>query len=634
MSIGRYCLLLGLLLCVCAGALRAEDAQLTVTTDIDVQDNGALRVKETIALPGGTDGATMLYRDLPAVVRGRFGLRRPLAITLDSATLNDQPQSVKMRRVGAYQRVTLAGSSDAAATLVLRYRVDGAMEHDGLRDRISWTVSGTGLPAPVGRLEVNVTLPEAVPSKDARPMARITAVHPVWSSQNSLTPATRVTLERRNSGLFHVAPNRALAADEQMTVSLLVPPGKITFPTSPLSRIIPLNPTLTWGSLAVGLLAIGYLGISLSVGRRPRPKSVQPVKIPPEELTPALARYLWRKTFDHHVTIAALLDLAVSGFVTLHKNGDIYSVRRRDGQDRHRRDLFSTTQTLPDGTSVSRQMPQEERVIMMQVLRGGPAFSLEAGNGLGVRDTEQALDTVLQQRLAELLDTNRRVLVLGLWVSLALVLAVAVVDLLDGSWQESGLSLLGLLLATGGLYGLSTIGLTVWRQALNEPVDQLRHLFVALLISLLLLAGGAAGVLLLWNSTLLLLGLVAAMGVLHLVFARFLPAYTAKGRRYLAQIEGLRLFLRQGRAGKESRLTLDDFARLLPYAVALEVAGPWAAHFTRQAQDAGAWHPAWITTTDPNPPGLSETVHLCARRLPDAISHAAACAAGGIENPI
>ncbi len=84
----------------------------------------------------------------------------------------------------------------------------------------------------------------------------------------------------------------------------------------------------------------------------------------------------------------------------------------------------------------------------------------------------------------------------------------------------------------------------------------------------------------------LFLGAVAAaMVALLLVFWRLLPAYSVEGRKLQDAIEGLKQYLGVAEADELRRMkappqTGEEFARLLPYAVALDVEKTWVDRFT------------------------------------------------------
>jgi uncharacterized membrane protein YgcG len=80
---------------------------------------------------------------------------------------------------------------------------------------------------------------------------------------------------------------------------------------------------------------------------------------------------------------------------------------------------------------------------------------------------------------------------------------------------------------------------------------------------------------------LMLFALAAIVALTLLVFARLMPAYTLEGRRVKDHIEGLRQYLSVAERDDLVRmqapaLTPEEFARMLPYALALGVERTWA----------------------------------------------------------
>jgi uncharacterized membrane protein len=84
--------------------------------------------------------------------------------------------------------------------------------------------------------------------------------------------------------------------------------------------------------------------------------------------------------------------------------------------------------------------------------------------------------------------------------------------------------------------------------------------------------------------TAVLVVLVGAMALTLLLFWRRLPAYSVPGRKLQDHIEGLRQYLVVAEADALRRMkappqTAGEFARFLPYAVALGVEKTWAERF-------------------------------------------------------
>jgi hypothetical protein len=98
-----------------------------------------------------------------------------------------------------------------------------------------------------------------------------------------------------------------------------------------------------------------------------------------------------------------------------------------------------------------------------------------------------------------------------------------------------------------------------------------------------------------------LFSVAGAMVLLLLFFGRIMPAYSVVGRKLEDHIDGLKLYMSVAEADELRRMkappqTAEEFARLFPYAVALEVEKTWADRFTKMlglaavAAAAGAYY--------------------------------------------
>lgn len=89
-----------------------------------------------------------------------------------------------------------------------------------------------------------------------------------------------------------------------------------------------------------------------------------------------------------------------------------------------------------------------------------------------------------------------------------------------------------------------------------------------------------------WETPIFAAGaIVLAMVGAVIAFWRWMPAYSAEGRRLMDQIDGLRQYLGVAEKDDLARMkappqTKEEFAKLLPYAVALDVEKTWADRFT------------------------------------------------------
>jgi uncharacterized membrane protein YgcG len=129
--------------------------------------------------------------------------------------------------------------------------------------------------------------------------------------------------------------------------------------------------------------------------------------------------------------------------------------------------------------------------------------------------------------------------------------------------------------------------------AQKELSDALEHHYADVLFKRnrtpLVLAGlGAmatvAGAIVLRSSVPVVIATAIVLGASLLLFAYLLPAYTQQGRRLKDEIDGLRLYLGVAEGDalarlQNPRLTPEEFAGKLPYALALGVEKTWADRF-------------------------------------------------------
>jgi len=95
-----------------------------------------------------------------------------------------------------------------------------------------------------------------------------------------------------------------------------------------------------------------------------------------------------------------------------------------------------------------------------------------------------------------------------------------------------------------------------------------------------------AAMIVLEAPVLFIVAVAISMVVSLVLFSRWLPAYSVQGRKIQDAIEGLRQYLSVAEADDLARMkappqTAEEFARLLPYALALEVEKTWADRFAR-----------------------------------------------------
>ncbi len=274
------------------------DAELLVRRD------GSLLVTErlSVVFEGSWNG---LVRTLPVEYPGPGGFNYHLQVGVLGAE-DEQGRALRteLRRRGSELevRIWVPGATDARRTVTLRYRVANALRFFERYDELYWNVSGGELEA-VQNASARVFLPPAVRG------LRVNAWEGAFGSREvaGTDTAGGNYVEARNE--------RPLGLREGLTVDVAWDPGVVARPTALTRALLFLRGN--WG-LGLPLLALAVLyPLWYRRGRDPRRRPIAPRYEPPAGMDAAAAGTLLDNKPDLRDITAALVDLAVRGFLTI-----------------------------------------------------------------------------------------------------------------------------------------------------------------------------------------------------------------------------------------------------------------------------------------------------------------------------
>jgi hypothetical protein len=308
------------------------------------------------------------------------------------------------------------------------------------------------------------------------------------------------------------------------------------------------------------------------VGRDPAGGAIIARYRPPEGISPAAARFVWRMGFDNRVFSAALVSAAVKGRLAIEDAGGTFVVHS-------------------ENKVVSSLSPGERRMVN-RLLGGRDHIDLKQKNHKKVRKARKALKTFLvgEYETAFFL-TNRGWFLGGLGVIALTLLAVALVS---GVFPIVAFMSVWLTIWTFGCYALVRQVVASLRAGLAGSKTSLASGMVLGLFSLPFLGGEIMGIgMLAQNVGYLATAVLVVEGLVAAGFYHWLHAPTRAGRRLMDEIEGFRHYLE---IAEQPRLeafhppeeTPALFEKFLPYALALEVENAWCARFAGQVGLAGA----------------------------------------------
>jgi uncharacterized membrane protein YgcG len=549
---------------------RFQEEQITrFRSDITLLDDSSLQVTETISVvAAGRQIRHGIYRDFPTSYADLLNNRYVVGFRMLSATFDSAPEAFRVEDSSNGKRIYLGDAnlfvSNGPHTYTITYTTDRQLGFFKDHDELFWNVTGLGWGFPIQQASAVVHLPPAIPAGQVQ-LSGYTG--PQGSRQSQLTTSSQ-------DSAFQFVTTRGLAPREGLTILLTWPKGYIAEPT--------FSQKVTFffhDNRGVLLLIGGFLMVLVyyvfawsAVGRDPEKGVVMALYEPPAHLSPAAMRYLQRMGFDNKTFSAAILDMAVRGFLTIKEQAGSYT-------------LYTTGQ--PDAV-----LSEDERMIAASLFDGRNQIWLHNENHKPIRASMKGLkDYLASTEQKTYFVTNSRYLIVP--IALSLLLAVWYLAVL-GSPKIPLFGFLSLWLSIWSLavYGLLMNAVKNWQAVLHPSSSMLGE---AAGIGKAILATAQAipfslfelvAFWFLWKATSFpFVVYVFTCGAVHVFFFHLMKAPTFSGRRLMDQVEGFKMFLGAVDGDRLNRATPPQqtpavFERFLPYALALDVEQDWAEKFS------------------------------------------------------
>jgi uncharacterized membrane protein YgcG len=611
MKVGRAALLCLLLSAFVSAAAGSDDREriLSFHSDVIVHPDASMAVEETIrVLSRGRQIRHGIYRDFPTRYRDRLGNHYSVGFVVTRVLRDGRPEPYHIEDISDGKRVYIGRSDTFVSTgehvYALAYRTRRQLGFFADHDELYWNVTGNGWIFPIDSASATVLLP-------GEAGRHLLSAEAYTGPQGARGNAYQSSVGPDGAVSFRTtAP---LGARQGLTIAVSWPKGFVTQPSldSEVRDYLQDNPTIVAASLGVGIVLCYYFFVWVLVGRDPKPGTVIPLYHPPDGLSPAAVRYLVKMGYDDKLLAAAVIDMAVKGYVTIGKPDSVYEIKRANGDK-------------------SALAPEEARVAGA-LLAGSSHIRLENSNHKTIQAAILALKNSLSLQHERIhFVTNRRYLLPGLTLSVMLLLygALPAKDLLGvvfiSIWLTVWTIAVAALLVQAGQR---------WREALWQRSGRALHVFSALTASLITIpfaAGEAFGLYAFAAMTTpAIVAMLLVLAGLNLLFHYLLKAPTRAGRQILDRIEGFRMFLA---VAEKDRLNLQNppertpelFEQYLPYALALDVEQEWSEQFAEVLAQAGkagvAYSPTWYSGSDWNAMGGAQLASSLGGDLSSAIS--------------
>ena len=582
-------------------------------SSIQVDRGGIMTVTEDITVNVENVNITHgIYRDFPTTYKDRDGNMvkvgfRVFDIYLDGVAVaykvTNQQNGVRIR-IGDADTIVPRGSHTYSITYETTEQLGFFEDHDELY----WNVTGNGWKFPIEKASASVSLPEGTPLQNI-----------IWFT------GRMGSKEKAGTGAFdgnraEFSTTRILLPGEGFTIAAAWPKGYV-IPDENYYKAMNRGRYMTLVGRYVPILAIilvlaYYLTVWFLHGKDLRPGRIIPLFYPPEKVNPATASFLVNQGYVDEAFTSTVIDLAVRGYMVIEELGSAFSYYNEGTfANGHLGSLKRFRSRITDKTYILKRTEKGEGLNMIEgsflslLFPYGNTLVINQSSREALREAKKFLVSDLKGYCLPLVKKNIPYVVTG----------IALTILIMGG--------AGLFLANSGgniaAFGFMTAWLSMWTvgvsalvygvyKALREGFQKnkgsaiFRGIFMGA-FSIPFIFGQVAGMGIMARSTSIYfaLAMIAAL-VLNVLFARWMKNYTPIGRAIMDKLNGFEMYLRTAERERIKRFaqvdmpedTPEQFEKMLPYAIALNVEKQWAERFSH-VLEVSNYQPGWYVGPGP-----------------------------------
>lgn len=318
----------GLLLLLLPLFAAADERILSFHSDIVVMQDGWIEVTETIQVR--VEGRRIrrgIYRDFPTDYRDKLGNEYVVDFQPLAVLRNDRPENLRAQKDRNGVRIYF-GRSDyfldhGIHTYQFRYRASRMLGFFEDHDELYWNVTGFDWAFPIDKASAAVRLTFDVPANDIS----ITAYTGPYGSRDQ---DYKAFVDADSISQF--TANSPLGALNGLTIVAMWPKGYVVEPgwarrAGWLLRDN-LNLLIVLAGFA-GMLAY-YIPVWKRYGKDPEEGVLVTRYVPPGGFSPASLRYIRQMYYDNEVMTAAVVNLAVKGYLRINDLGSEHTLFKLD----------------------------------------------------------------------------------------------------------------------------------------------------------------------------------------------------------------------------------------------------------------------------------------------------------------
>jgi uncharacterized membrane protein YgcG len=587
-------------------------------SDIAVNADASMTVRETIRVRSEGRGIKHgIYRDFPTRYKDRFGNRYVVGFEVTEVLRNNMQEPYQINDIADGKRIYIGDKEKLIPpgeyTYTIVYTTNRQIGFFEDHDELYWNVTGNEWEFPIEHASATVELPE-------KAAGRLISSEAYTGGPGSSNRDFETSVDP--SGKIVFSTTKPLGAREGLTIVVTWPKGLITEPDAG-SKIIYFfsdNSGVIFGLGGLTVLFLYYFIVWSMFGRDPEKGIIVTRYSPPEDMSPAVMRYIAAMGYDDRVFTSAVINMAVKGHINIVEDYGEYSLHKID-----------------DGKL---SLSQEEERIQNKLFGPEKELVLESANHARIKAAIDSLKNYLALKYEKIYFLRNAKYFVG-----GAVLTVITL-ILTGFWEASDKGRIFIFLFmcvwlsiwSLGVFGLLHQTISKWKTVARGRHGTIANTGGAVFLTLFsipFVAGEIAGLgFLVYSTSLFMLFFVTVSGAMNYLFYHLLKAPTKAGRNLLDAVEGFRVFLS---ATEKDRLNMvhppqktpELFEKYLPYALALDLEQQWSEEFSDTIFAAASgkrpgYSPVWFSGTSIAAMTASDFAGSMGSSLSDAISSSSA----------
>jgi uncharacterized membrane protein YgcG len=314
------------LLLLLSASAWSDERILSFHSDVRVFTDGMIEVTETIQVRAeGNQIRRGIYRDFPVEYEDRLGNNYEISVESLGVQRNEMRESFHTVRNRRDVR-TYFGSPDRLIepgihTYTYRYRASRLIGFFQEHDELYWNVTGNRWAFPIDKASATVKLEFDAPADQIMLEAYTGRLGSKGQDSGRY---------RDEAGAVHFVADKPLPVAHGLTIVVGWPKGFVVEPTA-LQRIgwlLSDNRDLLIAVLGLVLLLAYYIPVWRKEGKDPEQGVIVTRYNPPKDFSPASLRYIRQMYYDDKVMTAAIVNLAVKGYLTIKKKSGTHSISK------------------------------------------------------------------------------------------------------------------------------------------------------------------------------------------------------------------------------------------------------------------------------------------------------------------